>query len=101
MYPDFKDAEALESVDDKIKGGQLLADDITKRVALRLVANCNKFKQPRLDKIQKYRDIYAGKVAAKFRQPFSVVLPVFGSAYTDQVRSSQSARQTRLRSMWR
>ena len=60
MYPDSKDAEALESVDDKNKGGQSL-------VAVRLVANCSKFKQPRLDKIQKYRDLYAGKVAPKLR----------------------------------
>ena len=67
MYPEFKDAEALDSVDDKSTGAQTLANDITKRVASRLVANCSKFQLSRLDQIQKYRDLYAGKVAKKFR----------------------------------
>jgi hypothetical protein len=75
MYPESKDTEALNSVDDKNQGPNALADDITKRVATRLVANSNRFKQSRLDQIQKYRDLYAGKVAKKFRQPFNVVLP--------------------------
>jgi hypothetical protein len=39
MYPESKDTEALDSVDDKNKGPNALADDITKRVATRLVAN--------------------------------------------------------------
>jgi hypothetical protein len=43
MYPESKDAEALDSVDDNNKGAQTLADDITKRVATRLVANCNRY----------------------------------------------------------
>ena len=37
MCPDSKETEALSSVDDKNKGAQTLADDITKRVATRLV----------------------------------------------------------------
>jgi hypothetical protein len=36
MYPESEDTEALDSVDDKNKGPNALADDITKR----LVANC-------------------------------------------------------------
>lgn len=48
--------------------------------AMYIVANCRKFKQPRLDKISLYRDLYAGKVKKKFRQPFNVVLPVFAGA---------------------
>jgi hypothetical protein len=77
VYTDSKDEEILDSVDDKNKGEQSLADEITKTVAVRLIAECNKFKQSRLDKIQKYRDLYAGSVPKKFRQPFNVVLPVF------------------------
>jgi hypothetical protein len=50
MNPDRSDAQALDSVDDKNKGANALADDITKRLAVR--PNCNKFKQPRLDLIQ-------------------------------------------------
>ena len=63
-------------MDDKNTGAQNLADDITKRIAARRVANCNEFKQSRLDRIQ-YRDLYAGKPAKNFRQPFNVVLPTF------------------------
>jgi hypothetical protein len=43
----------------------------------RIVANVNRFKQPRLDKIKLYRDLYAGNIKKKYRQPFNVVLPVF------------------------
>ena len=42
MSPESKDTETHDRVDDKNKGIQALADDITKRVATRLVANCNK-----------------------------------------------------------
>lgn len=45
--------------------------------ALKAVDACNKFKAPRLAQIAKYRNLYAGKVAKKFRQPFNVVLPIF------------------------
>src|SRR4051795_11298045 len=48
--------------------------------AARLVANCNRFKQPRLDRIALFRDLYAGKTKKKYRQPFNVVLPVFSGA---------------------
>jgi hypothetical protein len=58
---------------------QKLADEATRR-AMILVAQCNKFKQPRLDQIARYRELYAGKVKKKFRQPFNVVLPVFSGA---------------------
>lgn len=45
-----------------------------------IIANCRKFKQPRLDRIAMYRDLYAGKAKKKFRQPFNVVLPVFAGS---------------------
>ena len=54
--------EAHDSVDDESKGAADLADDSTKRVATCLVENCNGFKQGRLDKMHKYRDLHAGKV---------------------------------------
>jgi hypothetical protein len=73
------DQEALDSIDDKDKGQKALADDAVER-CMRIVANCNRFKQLRLDQIQKYRDLYAGRVKKKFRQPFNVVLPVFSGA---------------------
>lgn len=69
------DAEVLD-VNDKDKGEHALADEVLKR-CVQIVANVNKYKQPRLDRIQLYRDLYAGKVKKKFRQPFNVVLPVF------------------------
>lgn len=48
--------------------------------AMYVVAGCRKFKQPRLEKIALYRDLYNGKVKKKYRQPFNVVLPVFSGA---------------------
>ena len=66
-------APELEGVS-KTAGAQSLADIATDR-ATKIVANCNKFKQPRLDRIAMYRDLYAGKVKKKYRQPFNVVLP--------------------------
>lgn len=42
-----------------------------------IVSACRKFKAPRLERIAMYRDLYAGKVKKKFRQPFNVILPVF------------------------
>src|SRR4051812_49368107 len=72
-------AEALNSIDDTSKGQNALADQVMER-CIRIVANVNRFKQPRLDKIQLYRDLYAGKVKKKYRQPFNVVLPVFAGA---------------------
>src|SRR5947208_11835056 len=76
--PETQDAAILNSgIADK--GVQALADEAVQR-CMRIVANVNRFKQPRLDQIQKYRDLYAGKVKKKFRQPFNVVLPVFSGA---------------------
>src|SRR4051812_13769607 len=72
------DTELL-AVDDKTKGQDALAKEVMDR-CIRIVANVNKVKQPRLDRIQLYRDLYAGKVRKKFRQPFNVVLPVFSGA---------------------
>src|SRR5712692_4525833 len=69
------DAEALD-LNDKDKGQNALAEEVMER-CIRIVANVNRYKQPRLDKIQLYRDLYAGKVKRKYRQPFNVVLPVF------------------------
>ena len=73
------DQESLDSLDTKNKGINALADEAMER-GIRIVANCNRYKQPRLDKIQLYRDLYAGKVKKKFRQPFNVVLPVFAGS---------------------
>jgi hypothetical protein len=56
-----------------------LADEAVTR-ATYIVDNCRKFKQPRLDRIAMYRDLYAGKVKKKYRQPFNVTLPVFAGA---------------------
>lgn len=53
-----------------------LAEEAVRRATI-LLAQLQQYKQPRLDRIQKYRDLYAGKVVKKFRQPFNVVLPVF------------------------
>ena len=75
MTPD-SDKEMLDSADTKTKGQNALAEEALKRAVL-IVGNVNKFAQPRLSQIQKYRDLYAGKVQRKFRQPFNVVLPVF------------------------
>src|SRR3954465_9408848 len=88
---DYPQDAALTDVNDKDKGEQALADEVVKR-CVQIVANVNRFKQPRLDKIQLYRDLYAGKVKRKFRQPFNVVLPVFSGMmdtlaadFTDQL----------------
>jgi hypothetical protein len=70
------DKEMLDSVDTKNKGEAALADEALRR-SVYIVANVNRFAQPRLQQIGKYRDLYAGKVQRKFRQPFNVVLPVF------------------------
>jgi hypothetical protein len=77
MYPDAsKDTEALESIDTKNKGQNDLAEEALKR-GVYIIAQLNKFTAPRLAQIAKYRDLYAGKVPKKYRQPFNVVLPVF------------------------
>ena len=78
-YAPDKEAEALEDVDTTNKGENELAEEAVKRSEY-IVANVNRFKQPRLDKIQLFRDLYAGKVKRKFRQPFNVVLPTFSGA---------------------
>jgi hypothetical protein len=75
---DNSDAEALD-VNDKDKGQNALAEQVMER-CIRIVANVSKFKQDRLNRIQLYRDLYAGKVKRKYRQPFNVVLPVFSGA---------------------
>src|SRR4051794_9207239 len=72
------DDEKDSSVDPKAEANKL-ADDTVERAA-RLVANCNRFKQPRLDQIKLFRELYAGKTKKKYRQPFNVVLPVFSGA---------------------
>jgi hypothetical protein len=72
------DDEKDSSVDPKAPDNKL-ADEVMER-CIRLVANCNRFKQARLDRIQLYRDLYAGKTKKKYRQPFNVVLPVFSGA---------------------
>lgn len=77
MYPDSsKDKEMLDSTDTVNSGVDTLTEEATKR-AVRIVSNVEKFVQPRLDQIKKYRELYAGHVKPKYRQPFNVVLPVF------------------------
>lgn len=71
--------QALQEADTKDKGVNALADEATTR-AVRILANLNDFTAPRLGKIKKYRDLYAGNVPKKYRQPFNVVLPVFAGA---------------------
>lgn len=71
--------DALDSVDTMNKGVNALADEAVNR-SIQILANLNRFKQSRLDRIQLYRDLYAGKVRKKYRQPFNVVLPVFSGA---------------------
>jgi hypothetical protein len=73
-----ENAPELEGVS-TTAGANELANVATDR-ACKIVANCNRFKQPRLDRIALYRDLYAGKVKKKFRQPFNVTLPVFSGA---------------------
>jgi hypothetical protein len=68
--------EDLNDLNPKQGGEKELADKLLER-AVRIVANVEQFKQPRLERIQLYRDLYAGKVKKKYRQPFNVVLPVF------------------------
>ena len=68
--------ESLSSVSIVNKGVNEMAEEALRR-CIQIVANVNRFKQPRLNQIQKYRDLYAGKVPKKFRQPFNVVLPTF------------------------
>jgi hypothetical protein len=70
------DRQALDSVDTVNKGKKELADEAVKRCMM-IVAQVNRFKKPRLEKIQMYRDLYAGKVRPKYRQPFNTVIPVF------------------------
>jgi hypothetical protein len=60
-------------------GSSALAEQALQRAIL-AVRDCNKFKAPRLAQIAKYRKLYAGLVAKKYRQPFNVVLPVFAGS---------------------
>ena len=63
-----------------------LAEEAMDR-AMYMVAQCRQFKAPRLAQIAKYRDLYAGKIKKKFRQPFNVNIPVFAGAM-DTLQSS-------------
>lgn len=56
-----------------------LAEEAVRR-GFYIVEQCRRFKAPRLEQIAKYRNLYAGKVPKKFRQPFNVVLPTFAGA---------------------
>ena len=69
----LSDTEYLNQGNTKTKGQSSLADDVVER-CFRITANVNRFKQPRLDKIQLFRDLYAGKVK-KNRQPFNAARP--------------------------
>lgn len=64
-------------------GANLSREQLAEKVmdrATYIVANVRKFKEPRIKKIASYRELYAGNVKKKFRQPFNVVLPVFAGA---------------------
>lgn len=56
-----------------------LAEEAITR-AMYMVAQCRAFKAPRLAQIAKYRNLYAGNIKKKFRQPFNVNIPVFAGA---------------------
>ncbi len=56
-----------------------MAEEATLRASW-IVDACRRFKAPRLDQVARYRNLYAGKVKPKFRQPFNVVLPTFSGA---------------------
>lgn len=75
--------DALLDIDllgeNKIQTMEELADEAVTR-ATYIVAQCRQFKDPRISQIKKYRELYAGKVPRKFRQPFNVVLPTFAGA---------------------
>jgi hypothetical protein len=75
-YSAAQDTDVLNQGDTKQDPKKVLADKAVKR-AMIIVAQVATFKNPRLKRIQLYRDLYAGKVQRKFRQPFNVVLPVF------------------------
>jgi hypothetical protein len=75
MTPEQDDA-VLNAGDTKAKGAAALAEEAVKR-ATYIIPQLNTLKKPRLDRIQLYRDLYAGKVKKKFRQQFNVLLPVF------------------------
>lgn len=74
MQPD-SDREALD-LNDKDKGEPQLADEVLRRCVY-IIAQLEQYKRPRLQQIEKYHELYNGKVKPKFRQPFNVVLPVF------------------------
>jgi hypothetical protein len=74
-----QELEALNPGNAKTLSGKELADEAVKRCTY-IIDQVDRFKAPRIAKIQKYRDLYAGKVPPKLRQPFNVVLPVFAGA---------------------
>lgn len=53
-----------------------MGDKLTK-IALQQLGVSNKFKEPLIEKWNKYEDLKAGRVARKLRQQFNVVMPVF------------------------
>jgi hypothetical protein len=63
----------------KSKNEAEIADTLMDR-GQNIIYAVRRFKQPRLDQIQKYRNLYAGNVPKKYRQTFNVVLPVFSGA---------------------
>ncbi len=74
-YSSETEAPELEGISKDASVNELAEEAVTR--GCHILDNVNRFKQPRLDQIQKYRNLYAGKVQRKYRQPFNVVLPVF------------------------
>lgn len=71
-----KEQELLNPGGTKSDSTNTLAEKALERVAY-IIPQVNRFKQPRLQRVQMYRDLYAGKVKKKYRQVFNVTLPVF------------------------
>lgn len=67
------------SYDGKPKNEPEFIEDLMRTAPL-MVGVCRRFKHPRLERIQLYRNLYATNVRKRFRQTFNVVLPVFAGA---------------------
>lgn len=65
----------LESRYKNMTKAQLATEAVT--ISTNQVMACFEFKSPRLSRLQKYWDLYDGKVPKKLRQLFNVPIPVF------------------------
>jgi len=74
MSPSYDTAE-LDSKFNKLQTDRLAEEAMN--VAVRQIASCYDFKKPRLARVDKYWQLYDGKVDKKLRQLFNVPIPVF------------------------